>query len=155
MDVRGEHRFAAPRAVVWAALHDPAALQAAIPGCDVLTEVAANSYDVSLTIGVATASSSYAGNVTIEDIEAGQTMRVVASGEGSGPLRGGISASLADDGDGTRLTYVAEEDTPGATGRLGGPIINGAVNMMTGRYFEAIESTLGATQIDPDSKELS
>jgi hypothetical protein len=43
----------------------------------------------------------------------------------------------------------------GATGRLGGPIINGAVKMMAGRFFEAIESTLGATQIDPDSKESS
>ena len=142
MEVRGEHRFAAPRAVVWAALHDPSALQAAIPGCNALTEVASDSYDVSLTIGLAGASSSYAGNVTIEDIAAGATMRVVASGGGSGPINGSVSASLADDGEGTRLSYVAEIEAPGAAGRLGGPIIGGAVKMMAGRFFEAIEARL-------------
>ena len=145
MEVRGEHRFAAPRAAVWEALHDPAALQAAIPGCDALTEVAPNSYDVSLTIGVATVSGSYAGNVTIEDVEPGQTMRVLASGGGgggSGPISGSITASLSDDGDGTRLSYVAAVETPGTAGRLGGPIIGGAVKMMAARFFAAIEGRL-------------
>jgi carbon monoxide dehydrogenase subunit G len=149
VEVRGEHRFAALRTAVWAVLHDPAALQAAIPGCDALTEVAPNSYDVSLTIGVATVSGSYAGNVTIEDIEAGQTMRVIATGDGSGPLSGGISASLRDDGDGTHLAYVAIVDAPGAAGRLGGPIISGAVKMMAARFFEEIECRLGPTS-SPD-----
>jgi carbon monoxide dehydrogenase subunit G len=153
VEVRGEHRFAAPRTAVWAALHDPAALQAAIPGCDALTEVAPNSYDVSLTIGVATVSGSYAGNVTIEDVEAGQTMRVVASGAGSDPLSGSISASLADDGDGTRLSYVAAVDAPGAAGRLGGPIISGAVKMMAARFFEAIEGRLAPATPEPTHEE--
>ena len=34
MEISGEHRFDAPRAAVWEALLDPAALQAALPGCE-------------------------------------------------------------------------------------------------------------------------
>ena len=64
------------------------------------------------------------------------------SGGGSGPINGSVSASLADDGEGTRLSYVAEIEAPGAAGRLGGPIIGGAVKMMAGRFFEAIEARL-------------
>lgn len=144
MEVRGEHRFGAPRAAVWAALHDPAALQAAIPGCDALTEVAPDCYDVALTFGLATVSGSFAGNITIEDIEPGRALRVLATGGGSGPLSGRISASLADDREGTHLSYIAELDAPGAAGRLGGPLIGGAVKMIAARFLEAIDA-----KVDP------
>ena len=36
MEIKGEYRIAAPRDKVFAALNDPAVLQACIPGCESL-----------------------------------------------------------------------------------------------------------------------
>ena len=45
MNVHGSHRFAAPREAVFDAIRDPGALLAVIPGCEAVTEVAADEYE--------------------------------------------------------------------------------------------------------------
>jgi len=53
MEISGDHRFAAPREAVYRALLDPKALQASMPGCEKFVEVAPQSYDLTIRVGIA------------------------------------------------------------------------------------------------------
>ena len=53
---------------VWAAVTDPAVLSAVIPGCDVLTPTAANTFALTVTLGVASIKGSYTGEVSFSDL---------------------------------------------------------------------------------------
>ena len=70
MEVKGEHRFGAPRSSVWKLLHDPVALERAIPGCERFEEVGPNSYDVTVRVPIAAVRGIYQGNVTLSDAPA-------------------------------------------------------------------------------------
>ena len=115
MDLRGEHRFEAPRSVVWAALIDPETLERALPGCERFERVGPNSYDVTLRVGMSAVRGAYSGNVTIDDVHPPDCYRLTASGGGRpGRLRGEAAIRLVDDGEGTCLSYDADVRAGGA-----------------------------------------
>ena len=65
MKVEGSYHFPAPPEHVWAVLHDPAALAAAIPGCERLEPLGAGRYTATLSIGVAAFKGRYQGVVSV------------------------------------------------------------------------------------------
>ena len=143
MQLRGEHRFRAPRSVVWELLLDPAALQAAIPGCEQLVEVGPGSYDLSVAVGISAIRGAFSGNVTVSDTVFEQSYRLTASGKGRpGSVSGEVQMTLDDNDGGTLLTWVAQVRTQGAISRFGGRLIGPAAKMMAGRFFEALEERM-------------
>lgn len=143
MQLRGEHRFRAPRAVVWEMLLDPAALQAAIPGCEDLVEIGPDSYNLTVTVGLSAIRGTFSGNVTVSDTVFEQSYRLTASGKGRpGSVRGEVQMTLEDDGGGTLLTWVAQLKAQGALTRFGSRLIGPTAKMMAGRFFEALEERM-------------
>ena len=49
MDINGEQRIPATQQVVWAALNDPEALKASIPGCETVDKISDTQYTARLT----------------------------------------------------------------------------------------------------------
>jgi carbon monoxide dehydrogenase subunit G len=143
VDLEGEYRFSAPREQVWAMLQDPEVLRAAIPGCEELTEVGPDSYDMTVKLGIAAIRGTYQGNVTMSEPKPMESYRLKASGSGKGgSVDGDATISLAEDGDGTLLTYAADVKARGAVARVGGRLVRSAAKMMAGRFFDAVSEQI-------------
>ena len=147
MQIKGEHRFAASRDVVWQQLMDPDALRATIPGCEEFTEVGPDAYDMTVKVGISAIRGTYSGNVTMRDPEPPERYRLKASGGGKGGVvEGDATITLAADGDGTALAYVADVRARGPIARLGSRLVGSAAKMMAGRFFRALDQHITQRQ---------
>ena len=145
MEVSGDHKFAAPRAAVWAALLDPRALQASMPGCEKFEEVAPQSYDLVIKVGIAAIKGTYAGNVTVTDSVDGESYRLVVDGRGKpGSVQGAATLTLIDDAGGTLVKYLGDVKAQGAIARLGSRLLGGAAKLMIGQFMKAMEKQVEA-----------
>jgi carbon monoxide dehydrogenase subunit G len=140
MEVSGEHKFSAPRAVVWQALLDPKALQASMPGCEKFVEVGPRSYDLTIKVGIAAIKGTYSGNVQVVDPVENQEYRLVVSGSGKpGHVQGDARLVLSDEGAGTLVKYAGDVKAQGAIARLGSRLLGGAAKLMIGQFMKGME----------------
>jgi uncharacterized protein len=143
VDINGEHRFNAPPGAVWAKLLDPAALRASMPGCERFDEVAPDSYDVVVKVGISAIKGTYQGNVKVQDVQPETSYRLAVSGSGKpGSVQGGANMIVSADGAGTLVTYTGEVKAQGAIARLGSRLLGGAAKLMIGQFFKAMEKQL-------------
>jgi carbon monoxide dehydrogenase subunit G len=140
MEISGDHKFPAPRDAVWQALLDPKALQASMPGCEKFEEVAPNSYDLTIKVGIAAIKGTYSGNVKVADPVDGQSYRLIVSGSGKpGSVQGDATLVLSDDGAGTLVKYTGDVKAQGAIARLGSRLLGGAAKLMIGQFMKGME----------------
>ena len=143
MEISGEHRFAAPRNVVYEALLDPKELQASMPGCEKFEEVGPASYDLTIKVGISAIKGTYSGNVKVADPVKDESYRLLVSGSGKpGSVQGDAAMVLSDDGGGTLVKYTGEVKAQGAIARLGSRLLGGAAKLMIGQFFKAMEKQI-------------
>ncbi|MEQ9638739.1 MAG: carbon monoxide dehydrogenase subunit G [Alphaproteobacteria bacterium] len=137
MQMSGEQRIPAAREQVWAALNDPAVLQACIPGCDSLEPVGEDGYKATVTAKVGPVKAKFAGQVTLSDIDPpnGYTISGEGKGGAAGFARGGAKVHLAEDGDGTLMTYEVDANVGGKLAQLGSRLIDGTARKMADEFF--------------------
>jgi carbon monoxide dehydrogenase subunit G len=140
MEVSGDHKFPAPRHAVWAALLDPQALQASMPGCEKFEEVGPRSYDLTIKVGIAAIKGTYTGNVKVIDPLENESYRLVVTGHGKpGSVQGDATLTLSDDGPGTLVKYAGDVKAQGAIARMGSRLLGGAAKLMIGQFMKAME----------------
>ena len=61
MEIKGEYKIAAPRDKVFAALNDPAILQACIPGCESLEKTSDTEMKAKVRLRIGPVSASFTG----------------------------------------------------------------------------------------------
>lgn len=146
MDLSGEHRFDVPRALLWEALLDRRVLEATIPGCERLIEIAPGSYDLTMRVGMAALRGSYRGTVRVLEPRPQESYRIAVSGNGlPGTVNGNAVITLRDDGTGaTVLSYQGEFGAQGVVARLGSRPLVGAAKLLIAQFFRALERRLGA-----------
>ncbi len=141
MEVTGAQRFDAPPQAVWDLLLDPAALQAAMPGCERFEEAGPQSYDLTIRVGIAAIKGTYSGNVKVADAIEPLSYRLVVAGSGKpGSVQGDARITLTADGPGgTMVSYRGDVKAQGAIARLGSRLLGGASKLMIGQFFKAME----------------
>ena len=145
MEVSGEHRFSAPRAAVWQAMLDPAALQASMPGCERFVEVGPRSYDLTIKVGIAAIKGTYSGNVKVADPVDNESYRLIVAGSGKpGSVNGDATLVLSDDGAGTLVKYTGDVKAQGAIARMGSRLLAGAAKLMIGQFMKGMEKQVEA-----------
>lgn len=145
MDISGDHRFKAPKDVVWQLLLDPQALQAAMPGCERFVEVGSESYDLTIKVGISAIKGTYSGNVRVKDRTEGESYRLVVSGNGKpGSVQGDALMTLVSEGDGTVVRYKGDVKAQGAIARMGSRLLGGAAKLMIGQFFKGMEKQVEA-----------
>jgi carbon monoxide dehydrogenase subunit G len=123
---------------VWAAVTDPAVLSAVIPGCDVLTPTAANTFALTVTLGVASIKVWFSDLVEPSSL----TMRATGSG-GPGTIDTTVVVLLTPLGDGsTRLDYDADAMVGGMVGGVGQRVLAGVAKKTAGLFFAAVDEVL-------------
>jgi carbon monoxide dehydrogenase subunit G len=145
MELAGERRIAAPRARVWDALNDPAVLKRCIEGCEDLARTSDNAFHAVVRVKIGPVSAAFEGDVTLADLDPpnSYTLDVSAKGGAAGFARGAARVALADDGDGTLLTYKAEGRVGGKLAQVGQRLIDAAARKTADDFFEAFAGVLG------------
>ncbi len=153
MDMNGEYRIPAPRQRVWEALNDPATLGRCIPGCESIEKTGENAMSAVVQAKVGPVSAKFTGDVTLEDIDPpnGYTIRGEGKGGVAGFAKGTAKVALADDGDGTLLTYNVDAQVGGKLAQVGARLVAGTVKKMADEFFGTFTEIVGAApeQVEP------
>ena len=146
MKLAGEAVLHAPVDRVWTALRDPAVLVATIPGCERLVATGPDSYDMTVTAGIASIKGSYAGTVSLTELPEPNTYLMKASGAGGpGTVSAEVTLTLVPDGaagEGTRLRYDADAVIGGVIGGVGQRMLIGVAKKLAGEFFSSVDDVL-------------
>ncbi len=149
MDMKGQQRIPASRAIVWKALNDPAVLEACIPGCQELIKTSDTQMTAIALIKVGPVTAKFQGAVTLSDLDPPNGYRIAGEGQGgvAGFAKGNAIVRLEQDGEDTILHYDVSAQVGGKLSQLGGRLIDATAKQMSGLFFkrfaEEIEAQYG------------
>jgi hypothetical protein len=139
MQQTGEHRIAATRDRVWAALNDPEVLKRCIEGCEELERTGPETLAAKVRARVGPVSAVFTGDIALKDLDPpnGYTLQVSAKGGAAGFAKGQARVTLADDGAATVLSYAAEGSVGGKLAQVGQRLVDAAARKTADDFFDA------------------
>jgi uncharacterized protein len=139
MEMTGEQLIPLPQAATWKALNDPDVLKDCIPGCESITRVADNEYDLVMTAKVGPVSAKFKGRMTVMDSDPPRAYTLKFEGQGgvAGFAKGEASVQLSPQDAGTRLAYSAKANVGGKLAQVGARLIDGVARQIAEKFFEA------------------
>ena len=134
---------AAPEAV-WKGLNDPEVLRRSIPGCQAMEQTGEREFTATVVARVGPVSATFKGKVELDDLNPplSYTLRGRGQGGPAGFAKGAARITLAPEGDGTRLTYVADADIGGKLASVGGRLIQGVAKKTADDFFAGFSRVL-------------
>ena len=154
MDFKGKYEIPAAPDAVWAALHEPGVLAAAIPGCEAVDKVSDGDFKVRATIKIGPVKARFDGKVHLEEIAPpeGVAHALILRGEGQGGAagfaRGESQVRLSTANGGTVLEYDAKATIGGRLAQVGQRLIDGAAKSLADEFFEKF-AALVRTRMSP------
>jgi hypothetical protein len=144
MQMQGERSINASRDEVWRALNDAEVLKACIPGCETLEKTSPTAFEATVVQKVGPVKARFKGSVELSDIVRAERYTITGEGKGgaAGFAKGGATVHLADDGDGTLLSYEAEAKVGGKLAQLGSRLIDGFARKMADDFFTRFQQTV-------------
>lgn len=137
MRMTSEQRIAAPRQKVWEALNDPEVLRASVPGCQTIDKESDVRFTGTVEVKVGPIGARFKGVVSLEDIDPGNSYRLVIEGSGgiAGSAKGSAKVRLSEDAGSTIIHYDVEAQVGGRMAQLGGPVIDATAKQLAGVFF--------------------
>lgn len=153
MDMHGERRIPAPRAIVWEKLNDPETLKGCIPGCESIDRLSDTEFTAKVVARVGPVRASFAGKITLSDIDppAGYTISGEGQGGVAGFARGGAKVMLADEGSETVLSYDVQAQVGGKLAQIGSRLVDAAAKKVADDFFRNFNQKVGAAQGGEDT----
>jgi carbon monoxide dehydrogenase subunit G len=145
MEMTGEQLIPLPQDATWKALNDPGVLKDCIPGCESITLLADNEYEVVLTAKVGPVSAKFKGKMVVADSNPPHSYKLMFEGQGgvAGFAKGEATVALTPDGGNTKLAYAAKANVGGKLAQVGARLIDGVAKQLAGKFFEAFEKRAG------------
>ena len=150
MELIGTRIIAADRATVWTHLNRAETLKVCIPGCEELTGSAENGFEAVVKQKVGPVKATFKGAVTLEDVDAPNSYRIIGEGKGgiAGFAKGAANVVLTDVEGGTELSYHVDAKVGGKLAQLGSRIVGGFAKKMADQFFENFQTTVEGTAPD-------
>jgi len=145
MDLNGEYRIPAARKDVWEALNDPKILKQCIDGCEELNKDTDTQFSAKVTAKVGPVKAKFSGKVTLSELDPPNGYKISGEGQGgvAGFAKGGATVKLAEDGDHTVLSYVANAEVGGKLASVGSRLIEGVAKKQADDFFGKFSNILG------------
>ena len=150
MELIGTRIIASDRATVWTHLNRAETLKVCIPGCEELTGSAENGFEAVVKQKVGPVKATFKGAVTLEDVDAPNSYRIIGEGKGgiAGFAKGAANVVLTDVEGGTELSYHVDAKVGGKLAQLGSRIVGGFAKKMADQFFENFQATVEGTAPD-------
>ena len=143
MKVSGEHAFRASRRQVWEALQDPEILAATLPGARKLEPTGPDEYAITVDVGVGSVKGTYEGTFALTEKVEPEACIVRASASGRpGSVTTEARMRLADDGEGSHLTYEADATVTGPLAGVGQRLMGAAARRTTDQFLAALDERI-------------
>jgi carbon monoxide dehydrogenase subunit G len=139
MDLTGEHRINAPRAVVWVGLNDPETLKQSIDAVEEINKVSDTEFDALAVIKIGPVKAKFKGKITLSDVDAPNGYTITGEGQGgaAGFAKGSAKVKLEDDAGATLLKYAVNAQIGGKMAQIGSRLIDGAAHKYADEFFTA------------------
>ena len=153
MDFKGKYSIPAAPEKVWAALHEPEILAAAIPGCEGVERTSDTDYRARTTLKIGPVKARFEGRVQLQEIPAppGIARAVLLKGEGQGGAagfaRGESEVHISPDGAGSVLEYTAKAAIGGRLAQVGQRLIDGAAKSLADEFFARFVALMQAQAV--------
>jgi carbon monoxide dehydrogenase subunit G len=146
MEIKGEYRVAASREKVFAALNDPAILQACIPGCESLEKTSDTEMTAKVRLRIGPVSAAFSGKVTLSDLDPPNGYRISGEGQGgaAGFAKGGAVVTLREDAGDTLLAYNVDAQVGGKIAQVGARLIDGTAKKLADEFFGKFAGMVGS-----------
>jgi hypothetical protein len=144
VELNGERVLPVERPIAWQALNDTEVLKAAVPGCESITPVGDNVYEVSVNAAIGPVKSRFKGRLELHDIVAPTSYAIRFDLQGpAGFARGTARVSLADAATATTLMkYEVSTSIGGKIAQIGSRLVDAAAATMTDRFFAVFAAQL-------------
>lgn len=157
MHLTGEVMIQAPRARVWSALNDPETLARCIEGVERLERVAGDGggsdrFEGRMNAKVGPVRAVFAGQVSLQDVVAPESYRLVGEGKGgvAGFAKGEARVTLAEvAGDATALSYAVDSSVGGKLAQLGARLIEGTARAYAESFFARLKAEVETPEAAP------
>ena len=141
MKLSGAYRFDVPRERLWQTLMDTSAVGSCIPGVSAFTPLGGDRYEIELSVRVGIVSGSYKGTLAITDAVEPESYRMTVEGSGARTeIRGSGSLALADDGEGTELSFEGDVQVTGVLARVGQRLMGTVAKTQIDRFFDCLRA---------------
>jgi uncharacterized protein len=147
MNLAGSYAFHAPRDRVFAAICDPHALMAVIPGCEAVEQTGPDEYEGRITLRLPGAVGSYRTRVRLVDTNPPERSGMDGRLEGSmGSIAGHAEFVLAEADGGTAMQYRGTATIQGPLARLDSGFAERLAQSLIGQGLKALDQRL-ATEV--------
>ncbi len=149
MKIEGQHRFDAPRDVVWKTVLNPHVLANVLPGCEDFHETGENQFEGLLKIKVGPVQGKFKGKVELSDLVEPSSYSLRVQGKGPpGFVDGKGQLTLEDAGDSTLLHYQVDAKVGGRIASVGQRLLDSSSKVITRQALEGLEKHVMA-QVSP------
>jgi carbon monoxide dehydrogenase subunit G len=149
--VTGQAVVRVPAQQLWAALHDPAVLARAIPGCERFEVTGPRTGELTVTTPLAAMSGSYAGRVSVADQRPPDLLILSLNGGGErGTIRADLTVRLAPaEAGSTLVSYDASGVIDGVVAGVGARLLASAGQRLATEFLAAIGDLAMAPPSEP------
>ena len=146
MKLVGEALIRAERELVWQAINDPGILRQCIPGCEEITRETPVDWVATVVTRVGPVKARFNGRIRLEDLEAPESCRIVGEGSGgaAGFAKGSALVRLAQEAEGTRLTYDVGSEIGGKLAQIGSRLIEAFAKKYAAEFFDKFAAIVEA-----------
>ena len=135
----------------WDALNDPQVLKACVPGCESITPVNPNEYQVLMTARVGPVSAKFRGRLSLFDIKPPNSYALAFEGQGgaAGFAKGAAQVKLSAEGPQTRLAYEVKANVGGKLAQIGSRLVDAAAKKVADDFFQNFTRRMSAVEAEP------
>ena len=146
MEMTGEQLIPASQQETWSALNDPEVLRSCVPGCESITKVNENEYQVQMTARVGPVSAKFRGRLSIFDIKPPDSYSLAFEGQGgaAGFAKGAAQVALTPQGKQTKLGYQVKANVGGKLAQIGSRLVDAAAKKVADEFFENFKRRMSA-----------
>ncbi|MFQ5818197.1 MAG: carbon monoxide dehydrogenase subunit G [Terriglobia bacterium] len=137
MMLAGEQKIPAPPSRVWFLLTDETSLARLLPGCEKLERKEADSYHLTMKLGLGAMSGSYAGSVRLREQRPEERLRLTVESRGPwGFVHGDGTLELSEQNGATLVRYAGELQIGGTIASVGQRLLDSAARRVISQFFQ-------------------
>ena len=145
MELASQQTLPVSQGDAWTALNDIALLQSCIPGCESITPLGEDQYEVLVTAAVGPVKAKFKGKLRLENLQPPKSYTLQFEGQGgaAGHAKGSAEVTLTSVSDReTVLEYRAKAQVGGRIAQIGSRLVDMAAQKMAGEFFGAFSERL-------------